>query len=98
MSTPATVIHSARLVTGLDTVADAWVRFDGDRVAARGIGDAWRDDLPNSASVMDAAGRTLVPGFIDLHCHGAGGASVEVGAEHAGVRAVSYTHLTLPTN
>ena len=81
MSTPATVIHSARLVSGLDTVADAWVRFDGDRVAARGIGDSWRDDLPAAASVTDAAGRTLVPGFIDLHCHGAGGASVEEGAE-----------------
>jgi N-acetylglucosamine-6-phosphate deacetylase len=81
VSTTATVIHSARLVTGLDTVADAWVRFDGDRVAARGIGDAWRDDLPAAASVTDAAGRTLVPGFIDLHCHGAGGASVEEGAD-----------------
>ena len=81
MSTTSTVVHSARLVSGLDTVADAWVRFDGDRVAARGIGDAWRDDLPVDASVTDAAGRTLVPGFIDLHCHGAGGASVEEGAE-----------------
>jgi len=81
VSTSATVIHSARLVSGLDTVADAWVRFDGDRVAARGIGDAWRDDLPADASVTDAAGSTLVPGFIDLHCHGAGGASVEEGAE-----------------
>jgi len=81
VSTTSTVVHSARLVSGLDTVADAWVRFDGDRVAARGIGDAWRDDLPVDASVTDAAGRTLVPGFIDLHCHGAGGASVEEGAE-----------------
>ena len=29
--------------------------------------------------MTDAAGRHLVPGFIDLHCHGAGGASVEEG-------------------
>ncbi len=81
MSTPTTLIHSARLVSGSDTVADAWVRFDGDRVAARGIGDAWRAGLPADASVTDAAGRTLVPGFIDLHCHGAGGASVEEGED-----------------
>ena len=79
MSTPATVIHSARLVSGRDTVADAWVRFEGDRVAARGIGDGWRSDVPADASVTDATGRTLAPGFIDLHCHGAGGASVEEG-------------------
>jgi len=90
VSTSATVVHSARLVSGLDTVADAWVRFDGDRVAARGIGDAWRDDLPADASVTDAAGRTLVPGFIDLHCHGAGGASVEEGAE--AIRALLAVH------
>jgi N-acetylglucosamine-6-phosphate deacetylase len=79
VSTPSTVIHSARLVSGRDTVADAWVRFEGDRVAARGIGDDWRTALDADTTVTDAAGRTLVPGFIDLHCHGAGGASVEEG-------------------
>lgn len=79
MSIPTTVIHSARIVSGRDTVSDAWVRFDGERVAARGIGDAWREGLPADASVTDAAGRHLVPGFIDLHCHGGGGASVEDG-------------------
>jgi N-acetylglucosamine-6-phosphate deacetylase len=79
VSTPTTVIHSARIVSGGDTVIDAWVRFDGDRVTARGIGEAWRDDLPADASVADAAGRHVVPGFIDLHCHGAGGASVDDG-------------------
>ncbi len=79
MSTTTTVIHSARLVSGRDTVTDAWVRFEGDRVAARGVGDGWRAD--DSATVTDAAGRTLVPGFIDLHCHGGGGASVDDGAD-----------------
>ena len=79
MSTSTTVIHSARLISGHDTVADAWVRFDGDRVSARGIGDTWRDEAPTDTSVTDAAGRHLVPGFIDLHCHGAGGASADEG-------------------
>ncbi|QAY73258.1 N-acetylglucosamine-6-phosphate deacetylase [Agromyces protaetiae] len=80
----STVIHSARLVTGGDTITDAWVRFEGDRVAARGIGDEWREQVAAGAQdvsvdVVDAAGRWLVPGFIDLHTHGAGGASVEDG-------------------
>lgn len=79
MSIPSTVIHSARLVTGRDTVADAWVRFEGDRVVERGTGDGWRSAAGADAAVTDAAGGTLVPGFIDLHCHGAGGASVEEG-------------------
>lgn len=83
MSTSPIVIHSARLVSGFDSVPDAWVRFEGDRVSARGIGDGWRDSLslaPES-TVVDAAGRLLVPGFIDLHCHGAGGASVDDGEQ-----------------
>ncbi len=79
MSTPTTVIHSARLVSGSDAVADAWVRFDGERIAARGIGDGWRESLPADAEVTDASGRVLVPGFIDLHCHGAGGSAVDEG-------------------
>jgi N-acetylglucosamine-6-phosphate deacetylase len=90
VSSSTTVIHSARLVSGHDTVGDAWVRFDGDRVAARGIGDSWRDGVPTGASVTDAAGRHLVPGFIDLHCHGAGGASADEG--EAAIETVLAVH------
>jgi N-acetylglucosamine-6-phosphate deacetylase len=78
-STPPTIIHGARLVAAGETVRDAWVRFEGGRVAARGDGDGWRAQVARDASVMDASGLTLVPGFIDLHCHGAGGASVDDG-------------------
>jgi N-acetylglucosamine-6-phosphate deacetylase len=90
VSTSTTVIHSARLISGHDTVADAWVRFAGDRVAARGIGDTWRDSAPTDTSVTDAAGRHLVPGFIDLHCHGAGGASADEG--EAAIETVLAVH------
>ncbi|SIN95138.1 N-acetylglucosamine-6-phosphate deacetylase [Agromyces cerinus] len=80
MSTPPVIIHSARLVSGADTVTDAWVRFDGDQVTERGIGDGWRDGIAvEQATVTDAAGRFLTPGFIDIHCHGAGGAAVDEG-------------------
>lgn len=78
MST-VTVIHSAQVVSGGGSVSDAWVRFDGDRVSGRGVGSTWRAGLPPEATVTDAAGQLLVPGFIDLHCHGAGGAAVEDG-------------------
>ena len=57
-------------MSGTDSVPDAWVRFDGDLVAARGIGDDWTEGLPADATVTDARAGVLVPGFIDLHCHG----------------------------
>ncbi|MFC5860288.1 N-acetylglucosamine-6-phosphate deacetylase [Agromyces flavus] len=87
---PVTVIHSARLVSGGDTALDAWVRFEGDRVAARGVGDAWRDGIPAGAEVTDAAGRWLTPGFVDLHCHGGGGASADDGED--AIATVLATH------
>ncbi|UOE42515.1 N-acetylglucosamine-6-phosphate deacetylase [Agromyces larvae] len=80
MST-TTVIHSARVITGAERSDDGWVRFEGDRVAARGLGDGWRDALAPDAQVTDAAGRLLVPGFIDLHGHGGAGVAYDEGAE-----------------
>lgn len=86
-----TLIHSARIVPGrhLDPgpdpaspPADDWVRFEGNRVAARGTGDSWRE-VATPSEVVDAGGRLLVPGFIDLHSHGGGGFAFDEGAEAA---------------
>ncbi|MCD1267681.1 N-acetylglucosamine-6-phosphate deacetylase [Microbacterium sp. MEC084] len=82
MNAPAaTVIHSARLVTHRGETADAWVRFEDDRVAATGTGDGWRAQPADE--VVDASGRILTPGFIDLHCHGAGGFAFDIAEDHA---------------
>ncbi len=73
-----TILHSARLVSGGLAVDDGWLLFSGDSIVGRGTGDSWR--LHGADDVVDAAGRILTPGFIDLHCHGGGGAAVEDGA------------------
>lgn len=79
----AHVLHSARLVGEGRIVTDAWVRFDGDRVTAAGVGDGWRPGVAGdeSVTVTDAAGAWLTPGFIDLHCHGGATASFDDGAD-----------------
>ena len=48
---------------GLDDVRD--VLIDGDRIAAVGEGL----DAPEGAEVIDAAGKYLVPGLVDMHVH-----------------------------
>ncbi|WP_395246061.1 N-acetylglucosamine-6-phosphate deacetylase [Agromyces sp. MMS24-K17] len=90
MSAATAVVHSARLVSAADTVPDAWVRFDDGLVTARGLGDGWRDGLPADADVTDASGRWLSAGFVDLHCHGAGGASFDEGPD--AIRAALDVH------
>lgn len=82
MNTPATaIIHSATLVSGGERCADAWVAFAGDTIASRGVGSTWHELVTPRTSVTDADGRILTPGFIDIHCHGGGGAAFDDGAE-----------------
>lgn len=78
----ATLIHSARLITGGTETPDAWVRFEDGRVTATGTGA----DRPNADTVIDAAAvagpdAILTPGFIDIHCHGGAGASFDDGVD-----------------
>lgn len=74
-----TVIHSARAVDG-DVVDDAWACFGDDgRVSRVGTGESWLGLIADE--VVDAAGRYLAPGFIDLHGHGGAGASYDDGPD-----------------
>lgn len=68
------LIAGARIVAG-GAVEDGWVRFADGRVAARGTGPAPASD----GEVVDAAGRLLTPGFVDVHVHGGGGADASDG-------------------
>ncbi|MEO5921525.1 MAG: N-acetylglucosamine-6-phosphate deacetylase [Pseudolysinimonas sp.] len=85
-STAATlVIHSAELVSGGAVVSDGWIAVSGDVIAAVGSGDGWRASAGVETEVIDAEGRWLTPGFIDIHCHGGGGAAFDDGAAGIGV-------------
>jgi len=81
---PSTVIHSATLVSGGRVDADAWVALQDGAVSARGSGRTWHDAVRPGAEVVDAAGAWLTPGFVDIHVHGAGGASFDDGPADAG--------------
>ncbi|WP_130504800.1 N-acetylglucosamine-6-phosphate deacetylase [Microterricola gilva] len=90
MSTATVVIHSARLVSGGSIMRDAWVAFSGPLVLAVGAADGWRELAGPQTAVTDAGGHWLTPGFVDIHCHGAGGAAFDDGAE--GIRTGLAVH------
>lgn len=58
---------------------DGWVLLDGPVIDA--IGVTGQDAPPPAATVLELPGRTLTPGFIDLHGHGGGGSAFDDGAE-----------------
>ncbi|MDN5917737.1 MAG: N-acetylglucosamine-6-phosphate deacetylase [Pseudonocardia sp.] len=72
--TPPVLLAAGTLVTGgADPPAPGWVELHGDRIAAVGFG------RPDRVSDLDLPDAVLVPGFVDLHVHGGGGASFPTG-------------------
>jgi N-acetylglucosamine-6-phosphate deacetylase len=64
-----TVLANGRVVTPDGVLEPGWVEVTGDRLTAMGPGAA-----PTTPDV-DLSGRIVVPGFVDTHVHGGGGAS-----------------------
>lgn len=87
-----TLLTNASLLDA-DGRRDGWVLLDGDRIAATGLTGV--DAAPPAATTIDLHGRTVTPGFIDLHGHGGGGAAFDNGAEEiATALAVHRAHGT----
>src|SRR5689334_10444980 len=65
----ATAFVGARLIdgTGAAPIADAVVIVEGERIT--GAGPRARVAIPRGATTVDAAGKTLIPGLVDVHCH-----------------------------
>lgn len=66
----STVLAGARVVLPTGTVEDGRVTVEGTRIAGDGAGNA---------PVVDLSGHWIVPGFVDMHNHGGGGASFTSG-------------------
>jgi len=62
-------IVGAQLIDGMggDPVADAVILIDDGRVRAAGSRD--EVEVPDGTEVVDAAGKTVIPGLVDLHAH-----------------------------
>jgi N-acetylglucosamine-6-phosphate deacetylase len=80
------VIAGARLVTPDGVIDDGWLELAGAKIATVGSGQ------PPAAVDQDVAGNWIVPGFVDIHAHGGGGATV-VGADPDQVKQFAGVHL-----
>jgi N-acetylglucosamine-6-phosphate deacetylase len=83
------LLHRARVVTADRILDPGWLEVRGARIAAVGEGDAPLD-APGAAERVDLDGRFVLPGFVDIHVHGGGGASYTVGAEESVRRALEF--------
>ena len=54
--------------SGRDPIRNATVLIEGERILAAGAASAVR--LPKGTQVLDAGGRSVLPGIIDCHVHG----------------------------
>lgn len=84
----STVLTAAQVVTPARVLAPGWLHLDGDRVVAVGEGVPPAD----SGDVVDLGDATVVPGFVDMHVHGGGGASFDTGTADAAAT-VAAAHL-----
>ena len=66
---PVTAIVGAKLIdgTGGPAVDNSVVLVQGDRITA--AGPRSRVQIPQAANIVDAAGKSLIPGLVDVHCH-----------------------------
>jgi len=84
----AQLITGGRVATPDGVLDPGWVLVEDGRIGALGT-----DEPPArpDATVTDASGSWVIPGFVDIHCHGGGGAAF-TSAEPDAVRRVVDTH------
>ncbi len=72
-------IKAARVLTPLQDLRDAVVLIENDRIEA--VGRQANILIPEDAEVMDFGEQIVVPGFVDVHNHGANGHWAREGPE-----------------
>ncbi|MFG2715550.1 N-acetylglucosamine-6-phosphate deacetylase [Streptomyces goshikiensis] len=78
-SAHSTVLSGARVVLPTGTVANGRVIVEGERIAG---------SAHEGARTVDLTGHWIVPGFVDMHNHGGGGASFTSGTAEDVLRGV----------
>ncbi len=79
METCRLALRARRVITPLQDLRDAVVLIEGEKIAA--IGQSVNVPIPEDTQVIDVGDGCVVPGFVDLHHHGAVGVMAGEGAQ-----------------
>ena len=74
-------IHAECALTPFEEIRDAVIVIQGSKIIA--VGQRGKVAMPRGARKVAAKGKTVVPGFVDVHIHGAGGHDVMEGTPEA---------------
>ena len=74
-------IHADCALTPFEEIPDAVIVIQGSKIIA--VGQRGKVAMPRGAREVAAKGKTVVPGFVDVHIHGAGGHDVMEGTSEA---------------
>jgi len=84
----AQLISGGRVATPEGVLDPGWLLVENGRISTLGSGEA---PSHPGVTVTDASGNWVVPGFVDIHCHGGGGAAF-TSADPAHVRQAVESH------
>jgi N-acetylglucosamine-6-phosphate deacetylase len=76
-----TLLHAGRLLTPTSEITNAGILIREGVIEELGLREGMR--LPVGAQEISAIGKTAIPGFVDVHIHGAGGRDVMEGSADA---------------
>jgi N-acetylglucosamine-6-phosphate deacetylase len=84
------ILDGVEIVTGTGVVSDGCIAVDGDTIVAVGPNAACAGPPEREGEIIHLADHWVLPGFVDLHCHGGGGGSYAVGDAESALRAHEF--------
>ncbi|NUR31557.1 MAG: N-acetylglucosamine-6-phosphate deacetylase [Catenulispora sp.] len=87
-----TLLTNARIVLPDGVRPAGWLRLDGQRIAEVGPAGSTPEPSPTHPHepTVDLAGHYLLPGYVDMHTHGGGGAAFSSGDVEQAVRTAAF--------
>jgi len=92
----ATTIYASRILTPHEEILDSVIVVEDGKITQMGHRDEVR--IPEDSEHFAAGDKIVIPGFVDVHIHGAGGHDVMEGTAEAIAKVASTVARKIKTN